>query len=440
LSAIVNLEVHHTLEDLEPIKKYLEETFGTKVYQMAIHRDEGKLISQLDGTEFYSGKNFFLNHDDQQLYFDKKFTKLVPMDEYEIQKNYHAHIEMMGLDIDGNAIRQKMNRTALQILQTFTASTLKMQRGQETVSYTKEQMREITAIVGKKSDYESTTLYAQKFNEVAKDLGYFVEKKKRKDTHAFKDAGANREQAKRDTLAKQATEKDLKEEIAKLREELKANHAERKDYAELEQLNRDLKEQLKNRDLTIESLHQQINALKQQIETLKSENETLREEIVKKDEIINSTPNMDDYKEYAEKEFVDFKPIPIPKIVKQTVEIKTGMLSSEPAKVLMLEEANKLISYTNAISNQNKELHAQNQALKTENSKLKQAYTNLVAKLKEITKFDKVVDAVEAIKQRFIKSSVKQQVEEHKELDTLDKLNKLVQEIKPQSHVRKNRG
>lgn len=291
LSAIVNLEAHHTLEDLEPIKTELEAKFGTKVYQMAIHRDEGKLISKANGTEFYSGKDFFLNHDDQQLYFDQKFTRLVPLEEYETHKNYHAHIEMMGLDEDGNAIRQKMNKIALKELQTFTAKALKMQRGKENVSYTQEQMREITAIVGKKSDYESTTLYAQKFNEVAKDLGYFIEKRKRKDTHDFKDAGANREQAKRDTLSKQATEKDLKEEIAKLREELKAHHAERKDYARLEQLNRDLKEQLKDKSLTIESLQQQMDALKQLIITLESKNEALHEEIVKKYEIINSTPN-----------------------------------------------------------------------------------------------------------------------------------------------------
>jgi len=411
LSAIINLELHHTLEDLEPIRAELEAQFGTKVYQMAIHRDEGKLISKSDDTEFYSGKDFFLNHDDQQLYFDQKFTKLVPLEEYEIQKNYHAHIEMMGLDEDGNAIRQKMNRTALQMLQTFTAKTLNMQRGKENVSYTQEQMREITAIVGKKSDYESTTLYAQKFNEVAKDLGYFIEKRKRKDTHDFKDAGANREQAKRDTLAKQATEKDLKEEIAKLREELKVLHAERKDYARLEQLYRDLKEQLKNKDLTIESLHQQINAQKQLIETLKLNNE-----------------------QYAKpQEFVDFKPIPIPKITKQTVEIKTGILSSKTSKVLPLEEADKLINYANAVSKQNKELRVQNQVLKAENSKLKQAYTNFVAMLKEYTKFEKIGEIVEAIKERFAKSPIEQIREdrenEQKEPTIFDKLNKEVAEI-----------
>ena len=203
LSAVINLEQHHTLKDLEPLKAELEAKFGTKVVQMAIHRDEGKLISKADNTELYSGKDFFLNRDDNKLYFDKAYTKLIPMDEYEIKKNYHAHIEMLGLDEDGQAIRQKMNRIALQKLQTFTAQSLGMERGQERKRYTKEQMKEITTIVGKKSDYASTTLYAQKFNEVARDLGYFIQRTKRLDTHQFKDVGAERETNKRLEIAKQ---------------------------------------------------------------------------------------------------------------------------------------------------------------------------------------------------------------------------------------------
>lgn len=381
LSAIVNLEAHHTLVDLEPIRAELEAQFGTKVYQMAIHRDEGKLISKTDGTEFYSGIDFFLNHDDKQLYFDKKFTQLVPLEEYDTQKNYHAHIEMMGLDEDGNAIRQKMNKVALKELQTFTAKALKMQRGKENASYTQEQMREIIAIVGKKSDYESTTLYAQKFNEVAKDLGYLIEKKKRKDTHDYKDAGANREQAKRDTLAKQATEKDLKEEITKLREELKAHHAERKDYALLEQLNRDLKEQVKDKLLTIESLHQQINALKQLKSTLESKNEALHKEIVKKDEIIDSTPNLNDLIIQVNEETKEI-------LLEEEIEIKRyGVL----AIVKFLKE--KYFHLKDIIKN----LKAENESLRTENLELKQqSDSKLITKELLVTLKDKHQEFVDS--------------------------------------------
>ena len=36
---------------------------------MAIHRDEGKLISKIDGTELYSGKDFYLNTENKKFYF-----------------------------------------------------------------------------------------------------------------------------------------------------------------------------------------------------------------------------------------------------------------------------------------------------------------------------------------------------------------------------------
>ena len=46
ISGVVNLEQKHTLKDLEKIKDYLEKEFDTKVIQMSVHRDEGKLINK----------------------------------------------------------------------------------------------------------------------------------------------------------------------------------------------------------------------------------------------------------------------------------------------------------------------------------------------------------------------------------------------------------
>ncbi len=136
LSAVVNLQQHHTLKDLEKIKEELETVFDTKVYQMAIHRDEGKLKHKETGEYLASGIDFHLNPKDNKYYFEKRVEKKVHIyerelniDDYEIEKNYHAHIEMMGLDSQGQAIRQKMNRFVLSKLQDFTAETLQMERG-----------------------------------------------------------------------------------------------------------------------------------------------------------------------------------------------------------------------------------------------------------------------------------------------------------------------
>ena len=60
LSAVVNLERHHTLKDLEKIKDELEKVFDTKVFQMAIHRDEGKIKHKETGEYLVSGIDFFL--------------------------------------------------------------------------------------------------------------------------------------------------------------------------------------------------------------------------------------------------------------------------------------------------------------------------------------------------------------------------------------------
>ena len=433
LSAVINLEQHHTLKDLEPLKAELEAKFGTKVVQMAIHRDEGKLISKADNTELYSGKDFFLNRDDNKLYFDKAYTKLIPMDEYEIKKNYHAHIEMLGLDENGQAIRQKMNRIALQKLQTFTAQSLGMERGQERKRYTKEQMKEITTIVGKKSDYASTTLYAQKFNEVARDLGYFIQRTKRLDTHQFKDVGAEREANKRLEIAKQ---EDLKAKVAELRAELKENGAVRADYARLEQFSKELSEKVKSKDITIDELRNSVeywrNGYKQESKAskvvekivevekiVKVEDTTKIKELEKKlSEALQSKKELEARVDMSKEEKSDFRPILAPKIAYKTVEVKTGMFGSEKQVVLSNVHAMQLESYAEALAEQNKSLKRQNTELKgqvevleeingyqdAELKKLshyKKAYNDLVIWLKAITKIDKVEEIINAIREKF---------------------------------------
>jgi hypothetical protein len=88
-SAVVNLEDHHTLKDLEPIKNYLESYLnnGEKmVLSMSIHRDEGTAE----------------------------------------RKNYHAHFEIIGLDSQGNGIAKKLNKDFLISLQEKVSKVLGM--------------------------------------------------------------------------------------------------------------------------------------------------------------------------------------------------------------------------------------------------------------------------------------------------------------------------
>ena len=223
LSSVINLEQHHTLKDLESISKHIEKTLDTKVFQVSIHRDEGKLVlKEDDNIILTSGEDFFKNPDNDKLYFDKKYTKEIDMNEYDIKKNYHAHIEFMGLDSTGAGIkRNKLNKHYLSNLQTVVAKDLNMQRG---INYKEK---------GIKAPKRLDVLEYKKANTVKREAIVSTKTK---------------------TLAKA---KDLNIEI----KDLKLKLSTRPQHAELEALNKDLKEQIKSKDLTIDDMKEQLKKL-----------------------------------------------------------------------------------------------------------------------------------------------------------------------------------
>ena len=206
LSAIVNLNKNHNLNDLNELKNYLEKTLDTKVFQIAIHKDEGHI--------------------------DTNNNQI---------KNYHAHIEFMGLDTQGNSVRRKLTKSYLSQLQTFTAQSLSMQRG---INYTQEKKR----------------------------------RPKRLDTYEYK---RHKELETQELTKKQlATTEELKAEIKTLREQLKQNGAIRADYAKLEQFQKELQEQIKSKDLTINQLTQEIQKQREEIQKLNTKLKTSQEDII----------------------------------------------------------------------------------------------------------------------------------------------------------------
>jgi len=225
-SAIINLHQHHTLEDLKPLILKLEKDLDTKVLQVAIHRDEGHISDD--------GKSI---------------------------KNYHAHIEIMGIDSQGisiaqnsfdknnQKIRKRLDGNYYRELQTFIAKTLKMERG--------------------------------KYNSKAKRL----------DTYVYKH---HKERESKTLSLEKAKVKDLTQEIKQLRAELKEIGATREEYAKLEQMNRDLKEQIEAKDLTIDDMRSHICELEKELFEEEMEIESKDEEIEKlkelaySDEIIES--------------------------------------------------------------------------------------------------------------------------------------------------------
>ena len=323
LSAVLNLEQHHTLKDLEPIKKYLEKEFDTKVFQMAIHRDEGKLKEKATGNYLVSGTDFFLNPKDNNLYYDKKYTKPLNLQDYEIEKNYHAHIEMMGLKSDGKAIRQDMNKFKLSKLQDFVAESLQMERGNN----------------------------------------YQIKKSaKRLDTHQFK---ASKKRENEIINREKEDKKKLKEDLEKLKEEnnlfrteLKEYEAKREDYKKQEDLNKQLQADLKASKIDLATALEQIEELKKDIfhpvKTYKKDNSPAKYKDVANYYLKenNSLQEQNKELETQNKSLEEQNKTLESKVI--TLEDK--IVSSSPQNDLLIKEIKDLKEKVTVLENENKSL------------------------------------------------------------------------------------
>lgn len=202
-------------------------------------------------------------------------------------------------------------------------------------------------------------------------------------------------QSKKQELAKV---KDLKEEISKLRAELKENKATREDYANLEQLNRELKVKIKAKDLTIEDLQEKINTLKDEFfkgneayEEVRQDNYFLKEE---NQELKNANKALQEQKKTLEH------------------------------NVSTLEE--KSVSRTNMSDYE--AILQENERLKEENSKLEKKYNTNFQKIVEL---NKELDAAAKTPSNLF-SWIKTKFEEFKEqiLGLETERNKLINKIK----------
>lgn len=313
LSAVTNLEQHHTLKDLEKIKDYLEKEFDTKVIQMAIHRDEGKLVKKDDESiKLVSGIDFFLNEKNNKLYFDNKFEKEINMNEWNIEKNYHGHFEMLGIDSLGKSIRTKMNIYKLSQMQDFTAKVLGMER-------TKSNVQTVEKNGVKKVERISTN------------------NKKRLDTNEFKEAKKieNETVKKTKSNTKEDLEK-LKSETKELREQLKEYKAIREDYKKLDDLNKSLQEQLKAKEIDLETALKEVSNLKKSYTILESNYETSKNNNVS---LISKNATLSIENKKLEKEDLSNKSL-ISTLTKETVTLQ-NQVNTLKSENKSLQEENK---------------------------------------------------------------------------------------------------
>lgn len=259
LSAIVNFNKEHSPKDIKKICDYLENKFDTKVIQYAMHRDEGHISE--------NGEKI---------------------------KNYHAHIEFMGLDSKGNSVRRKLDKKALIELQSDVANILEMQRGK---NYT--ELKE--------------------------------KRPKRIDTYEFKKVKEN------ESKLILASKEQLKEANNQLRTFMKDNGAGRQDYAELEKEKKILEEQLKAKELTQDGLLKKFKEIQDKFlkekEHLKSIIEIKELDII---ELQNQNKGLISQKEVLNDKLVEFQEKINPRA---NIELEKGI--DKELKVVFLEELEK---------------------------------------------------------------------------------------------------
>ena len=106
-------------EVYESVGKYLKDTLGIEIWDIAIHKDEGYIISKENGRELYSGVDFIYDRTKQAYYKkdyqrdkDGEYSVFLAKDlnelkeTFKIKKNYHAHIEFSGIRADGSSINK----------------------------------------------------------------------------------------------------------------------------------------------------------------------------------------------------------------------------------------------------------------------------------------------------------------------------------------------
>jgi chromosome segregation ATPase len=261
ISAIVNLDKHHTKNDVEKVVKYLEELLDTKIVQYSLHFDEG--------------------------WVDENGNKNV---------NYHAHLELLGLDSQGKSVRKKLDRKTLIKIQDDIAKILGMERG---INYTKERKKR-----PKRLDTYEYKEYAKRKHEEVKKLQKQLELKDLTNKQLLKEISELRKQLieKNKQLEQKGQEKIYTAEdykaLSQLKKELKADNLQQvyqkflelklelknksKRNKELEEENERLK--LKNKELEEKLLNiiEQAKALKEQIQQLKKDVEFFERFVTRK--------------------------------------------------------------------------------------------------------------------------------------------------------------
>jgi len=222
---ILTLQEHQDENDVKALFKELNKKYGGHfLTEVSIHRDEGHFVK--NDIAYYPTKNIIQKENDWYIcsntHIEKPkkndFDVKVDINEFKKIYNYHAHAKFSMFDMNtGKTAR--MDKKAMSSRIKFISDYLGLEYGPGKDRHVKKSVNQI------------------------------------KDEHL---AASN------EKIRELAKQKDLKLEIARIREELQKEKATRKDYAALEELNRNLKKKISNKQITIDEMQNEIDTLNEQ--------------------------------------------------------------------------------------------------------------------------------------------------------------------------------
>ena len=214
--AVLNLEENHTLDDVKKVFDNLKEEFGGfEVFKIAVHKDEGYFYHKKEELEYRPNRDIFYNEKDKTFYLDKNHTKEADLNQFEKRYNYHAHVLFTKFDMNQGK-NARLNRSDMRKVQTITAKSLGMERGEE------------------------------------------FSKAKRKSHWQLKEAHDIKRDVKKEVLAKKKDLDQLKKEVKS--EMIAEGGHSKEDYQALNKQFKGLQEQVKAKDLTIDELKRSVNS------------------------------------------------------------------------------------------------------------------------------------------------------------------------------------
>ena len=359
--AVINVKKNTNINDIEKTFKNLHTEFGGyQLFEIAIHKDEGYFYHKKEKLEYRPNADIFYNEKDKQFYLDSKYKQKADLNEFEKRYNYHAHVIYSPFDLETG--KGRTTKKDMQKVQTIVADSLDMQRGE--------------------------------FNSKAKRMNHWQLKQQADIKRAVKKELHTEHKAK---------QKDLKDAIKKQRDKLKEYKAKREHYKELEQLNRDLKQQIKN-GITSNEMKEQIKGFEKKLINAR---ETILEQ---KQEIVSLRDDNNDLEQNINDLKVKNKDIII-KAKDHNKEIqdfikKHTMIDKHQINKHGLWKA--FVNKINTMKNQIKDLFKSNEQLKKENEKLKK-YTEQFKRYDNA--FDKIEETLLTQEEQDIKLSLEEIVE-----------------------------